>query len=396
MNFDQARILDSKYVFQTYKRLPILLVRGRGAYVYDDTGKRYLDFLSGLAVNSLGHAHPRIAKAIAQQARTLNHVSNLYYTEPMLHLAQSLCELSGLGKAFFCNSGAEANEGAIKLARKYFSLKGEKRHEIISMKMSFHGRTMATLTATGQPFYQQHYDPLVPGFQYAELNDIASVEKLVTKKTAAILVEPVQGEGGIYPASKAFMKNLAGLRRRHGLLLMFDEVQCGLGRTGKWFAFQHHGVKPDIMTLAKPLGGGLPLGALLATNKIASGFTPGSHASTFGANPVVCAAANEFIKIVQEQNLLAHALEMGDYLKHGLRDIAQQTGRITDIRGMGLMMAVEIDKGAPGALAFLQEHGVLVNAIRDTVIRLLPPLIIQKTHADMFLKLFRQYLVESK
>jgi predicted acetylornithine/succinylornithine family transaminase len=396
MNFNDARILDQKFVFQTYKRFPLLLTRGRGVYVYDDSGKRYLDMLGGLAVNSLGHAHPRIVKAIADQAHTLSHVSNLYYTEPMLHAARSLCEFSGLGKAFFCNSGAEANEGAIKLARKYFSLKGEKRHEIVTMKMSFHGRTMATLTATGQPFYQQHYDPLVPGFKYAVLNDFESVEKLVSAKTAAIMVEPVQGESGIYPATRQFMKGLASLRRRHGLLLIFDEVQCGLGRTGKWFAFQHSGVKPDIMTLAKPLGGGLPLGALLATNQAARAFTPGSHASTFGANPVACAAANEFFKIMQDENLLAHATEMGDYIKHGLRDIAQETGRITDVRGMGLMLAVEIDKGAPGALAFLMEHGVLVNAIRDTIIRLLPPLIIHKCHADTFLKLFRRYLLESK
>ena len=397
MNLQQAGTLDRKHVFQTYNRIPILLVRGRGAYVYDDTGKRYLDLLSGLAVTSLGHAHPQITKAITRQAGALGHVSNLYYTEPMLHLAETLCGLSGLGKAFFCNSGAEANEGAIKLARKYFSLvRGEKRHEIISMKMSFHGRTMATLTATGQPVYQEHYDPLVPGFKYATLNDLESVEKLVTAKTAAILVEPVQGESGIFPATKKFMKGLAALRRKHGLLLIFDEVQCGLGRTGKWFAFQHYGVKPDIMTLAKPLGGGLPLGALLATDNTAAAFTPGSHASTFGANPVACAAANAFLRVMQEQNLLEHAMEMGEYIKAGLRGIADRTGRITDIRGLGLMLAVELDAGAPGALVFLRENGVLVNAIRNTVIRLLPPLIITKAQADTFLTLLEKYLSESK
>ena len=236
----------------------------------------------------------------------------------------------------------------------------------------------------------------MPGFKYADLNNLASVEKLVSEKTAAILVEPVQGESGIYPASRTFMKGLAALRRKHGLLLIFDEVQCGLGRTGKWFAFQHTGVRPDIMTLAKPLGGGLPLGAMLAADRVARAFTPGSHASTFGANPVACAAANEFIRVVDSENLLDHTTAIGEYLKQGLRDMAKETGRITDIRGLGLMLAVELDRGAPEALTYLQQHGVLVNAIRDTVIRLLPPFILTEKHADVFLKLLRQFLTETK
>ena len=393
MNYKTAAAKDAGYVFPTYKRLPLLLARGRGVYVYDQDGNRYLDMLGGLAVNALGHTHPALTAAAAKQMKILSHVSNLYMTEPMLNLAERLCRLSGMGKTFFGNSGAEANEAAIKLARKYFRVVAkQKRHEIITLKRSFHGRTLATITATGQDFYQENFDPLMPGFKYAELNDLASVEKLITKKTAAIMVEPVQGESGIWPCTRGFLRGLAGLRRKHGVLLIFDEVQCGLGRTGKWFAFEHFGVKPDIVTLAKPLAGGLPMGAMLSNDRVAKGFPPGSHASTFGAGPVPAATALAFLDVVEKQNLLEHVTEMGEYLKAGLNGISGRTGNITDIRGMGLMMAVDIEGSAPDALAFLQKEGILVNAIGAHTLRILPPFIITRRHADTFLKSLEKFL----
>ena len=395
MDYKEAAGLDAKHVFQSYRRAPLMLARGKGPYVFDSEGRRYLDFITGLAVNSLGHSHPKITAAINKQAKTLAHVSNIYLTEPMLRLAQRLCGLSGMKRVFFCNSGAEANEAAIKLARKYSqNVLGKKgRAEIITMENSFHGRTIATVTATGQTVYQEGFAPLLPGVKYAKFNDIASVEKLITAKTCAIMVEPVQGEGGVIPATKQFMKGLAALRKKHGVLLIFDEVQCGLGRAGKWFAFEHYGVKPDIMTLAKPLGGGLPLGAMLSSEPLAKAFAPGSHASTFGANPIVCAAANAFLFVMESEGLVERSEKLGEYFKKRIGDAARDTGKIAEVRGMGLMLGIVIKDDAREAAGFFRDRGILINAVRQDVIRILPPLIITERHADEFVKVLKEFLL---
>ncbi|HOO56990.1 MAG TPA: aspartate aminotransferase family protein [bacterium] len=395
MDIKQAQAIDKKYVFPTYRRTNLLIERGKGVYVYDENGKKYLDLLAGIAVNSLGHCNSRVNSAINKQLKQLSHVSNLYYTEPMLTLAQRLCELAGMQKAFFANSGAEANEAAIKLVRRYHSeVLNDGRNEIICALNSFHGRTLCTLAATGQEIYQKGFFPLVPGFKHAVFNDIESVEKMITPKTAAIMVEPIQGEAGVFPATASFMKGLASLRKKHGIHLIFDEVQCGLGRSGKWFAFQHYGVKPDVVSLAKPIGAGLPLGVMMARGKVVTGFGPGNHATTFGAGPVVCAAANAFLDEMEEKSLVEHVAEMGEYIKGRINDLKSRESRIKEVRGKGLMLAVEFDGDAVDALEFFLRNGVIVNAIRKTIIRLLPPFIITKKHADTFVDLFEKYLHE--
>ncbi len=397
MKLSKAIELDKKHVFQTYRRAPLLIVRGRGAYVYDSEGKRYLDFLTGLAVNSAGHCNPRIVAAASRQLRTLSHVSNLYYTEPMLLLAEKLTGLAGMSKAFFANSGAEANEAAIKLVRRYHSQTvKDGRYEIICFRNAFHGRTLMTLAATGTDMYKKGFEPLVEGFKHAEFNNIASVEKLLTKKTAAIMVEPVQGEAGVYPATTAFMRGLAAIRKKHNVQLIFDEVQCGLGRTGRMFAFEHYRIKPDIVTIAKPIGGGLPLGVMMATGKVAAGFEPGTHATTFGAGPVVCSAALAFIDELLERGLLENSAGMGGYFAEKLTDLKKRRPAIVDIRARGLMIGIEIEADATEAANFFRENGVLINAIRKNIIRILPPFTVTKTQADMFIRLLEKYLEKAR
>ena len=393
MDLKKAKKTDDKYIFGTYRRNRISLVRGRGVYVYDDAGRKYLDLLTGIGVAALGHAHPRIAAAVKAQVSKLTHVSNLYYTEPMLVLAERLTKLAGMKKAFFGNSGAEANEAAFKLVRRYHSeVLGDGRYEIICFKNSFHGRTLANVAATGQPVYQKGFAPLPAGFRHAVFNDAASVEKLITKKTAAIMVEPVQGEAGVYPATKEFMKSLDSLRKKHNLQLIFDEVQCGTGRTGKWYAYMHYGVKPDAITVAKPIGGGLPLGIMMAQGPVTEGFAPGSHASTFGANPVVCAAANAFLDVMEEKNIIAGVRETGAYIMDGLAELKNRYPAIKDVRGMGLMLGVEMDADAPAAAEFFLENGIIVNAIRKNIIRILPPFILTAAQADRFLDTLEMFL----
>ncbi len=393
MDLCEARKLDAKHVFGTYGRLPVMLVRGRGVYVYDSEGNRYLDMLAGLSVNALGHCNKRVADAVKKQIVTLSHVSNLYYTEPMIHLARRLNEISGMKKCFFGNSGAEANEAAIKLVRRYHSqILRDGRNEIICMKNSFHGRTMLTVTATGQDVYKKGFDPLPPGFKHTPMNDLGALEKKITGKTAAVMVEPVQGEGGVYPATKKFMKGLVSLRRKHGIELIFDEVQCGLGRTGKWFAYMHYGVKPDVMTLAKPVAGGLPMGVMLARGKVVKGFAPGSHASTFGANPVVSAGALAFLDEMREKQLVEYAGNIGNYFMSELSGLKEKRPEIKELRGLGLMIGIEMDADAKKAADFFLENGVLVNAVKPNVLRALPPYIINEKHIDLFVKLLDEFL----
>lgn len=376
--------LTQTYIMPTYGRYPIALVKGQGVKVWDAEGKEYLDFLGGIAVNVLGHSHPAVVEAIAEQAGKLMHTSNLYYTEPGAELAALLVENGGLDKVFFCNSGAEANEGAFKLARKYQWRRGRKqRTKIISATHSFHGRTMGALAATCKPEIQEGFGPLPAGFQYVEFGDIEALRAAVDAETAAVILEPVQGEGGIHALSDAYLAEARAICDKAGALLIFDEIQCGLGRMGTFFAYQSTGVKPDIITLAKGLGGGMPIGAILATAEAAGGFQAGDHGTTFGANPVSCAAALATVKTILAAGLAERAAEMGSYLLQQLTGLqAKYPELIKEVRGAGLMLGVELTRPGAPLLAMLHERGLLANITAGTVLRLLPAYVITKEEAD--------------
>ncbi len=388
-----------QYLMGTYARQPISIVRGRGSKVYDLEGREYIDFVGGIAVNLLGHGHPDLVLAIQRQAAQLIHTSNLYYTEPQVKLAQVLVEHSFADKAFFCNSGAEANEAAIKLARRYsHDTYGAGRFEIVTMKNSFHGRTMATLTATGQDKVQKGYEPLVPGFSYVPFNHLAALEEAVTDKTAAVMLEPIQGEGGVHVADRDYLKAVRELCTQKDVLLIFDEVQTGMGRTGTLFAYEQLGVQPDIMTLAKGLGGGVPIGACLATDAVAKAFGPGSHASTFGGNPLACAAALAVLRVLLEGRLLEQARHMGDYLGKGLADCKDRHRVVRDVRGLGLLQGIEVEMDARTVVGDCLRRGLLVNATGEHVLRFVPPLIITQREIDRLLdvlsQIFNRHAVE--
>jgi len=376
-----------KYIMNTYTRQPLVIHKGRGTRVYDPNGKEYLDFVSGVAVNNLGHCHPSVTVAFQKQAQRLVHVSNLYYTEPQVKLARLLVEHSFADKVFFCNSGTEAIEAAIKLARKYSHDKhGPDRHEIITMEQSFHGRTLAAVTATAQPKYHKGFEPLVPGFQYVPYNDLKAVAKAVTDRTAAVLVEPVQGEGGVRIPDNDYLPGLRKLCDEKGLLLILDEVQTGIGRTGKMFCYEHYGIEPDVMALAKGLGSGLPIGALLAKDHVAQAFSPGTHAATFGGNPLVCAAAVATIEVLLEEGFVPdNCRRMGDYLVERLKGLRQRHSCIVSVRGKGLLVGMELTiDGKPIVLDCL-EAGILINCTMDRVLRFIPPLIILKEEIDLLI-----------
>jgi acetylornithine aminotransferase len=354
--------------------------------VYDLEGREYVDFVGGIAVNLLGHGHPDLVLAIQKQAAQLIHTSNLYYTEPQVKLAQMLVDHSFADQVFFCNSGAEANEAAIKLARRYSHEKyGAGRFEIITMKQSFHGRTMATLTATGQEKVQKGYEPLLPGFLHVTFNHLAELEQAVTDRTAAILLEPIQGEGGVHVASREYLMAVRDLCTQRDLLLIFDEVQTGMGRTGTLFAYEQLGVQPDIMTLAKGLGGGVPIGACLATAPVAKVFGPGSHASTFGGNPLACAAALAVFRVLLEGRVLDHARRMGEYLSKGLSECKDRHHMIRDVRGLGLLQGMEVEMDARTVVGDCLKRGLLINAPGEHVLRFIPPLIITQPEIDRLL-----------
>ncbi len=373
----------AKYLMQTYMRQPISIVRGRGAKVYDMEGREYLDFVGGIAVNLLGHGHPDLVQAIQQQAAQLIHVSNLYYTEPQVTLAKILVEHSFADRVFFCNSGAEANEAAIKLARRYAHMKyGESRFEIITMKNSFHGRTLAMITATGQDKVQKGFEPLMPGFSYAPFNDMAAIEAMAGERTAGIMLEPVQGEGGVHVAGREYLTRLRKFCTTHDILLIFDEVQTGMGRTGTLFAYEQLGVAPDIMTLAKGLGGGVPIGACLAKESVAAAFSPGAHASTFGGNPLACAAAVAVCRALLEGQVLDRVKPMGDYLANALTECKARHHVVRDIRGIGLLQGMELDIDAKTVVAEALSRGVLINAAGERVLRFVPPLTITTQEID--------------
>jgi acetylornithine/N-succinyldiaminopimelate aminotransferase len=383
--------LYDRYVMPSYARSRVL-VRGRGTKVWGADGRVYLDFIAGIAVVPLGHSHPAVVEAIREQAGVLTHVSNLYYTENQGLLAEKLSALGLGGKCFFGNSGAEANEGLIKLARLWGHEQG--RHEVITMKNSFHGRTLATAAATGQTKIQKGFEPMPKGFHYAEYNDLDSVKEKVGEKTAAVLVEAVQGEGGIILATDEFMRGLRALCDEKGLLMLCDEVQCGLGRTGQWWGYEASGVKPDAFSVAKGLGNGFPIGAVCSNPKLADVFQPGKHASTFGGTPLACAAALATLKVIEEEDLLARAAEAGAKFRAGLEEFAGKYEHVKEVRGRGLMLGMELDQAAKPLTEMMAEQGVLALATAEKVVRFLPPLNVKDEEIEEALEIMDDCLAE--
>lgn len=385
---EQIISTSNRHIMQTYGRLAVALVRGKGARVWDADGKEYLDFFGGLAVDSLGHCHPRVVAAICEQAGRLLHVSNLFYTEPAARLAELLVA-QGIGeRVFFCNSGAEANEGAIKLARKYHWRRGDHgRYKIVAADHSFHGRTLATLTATGKKAIQEGFGPLPEGFLHVPFNDIAALERAVDETVAAVLLEPVQGEGGVNPAEPAYLQAARRLTQERGALLIFDEVQTGIGRTGHFFAYQGYGVEPDVVTAAKALGGGMPIGCFGARGAAATeALKPGDHATTFGANPVICAAAVAVIETILQADLLAQVRALGDYFMQGLKQLAaRHPAAVAAVRGQGLILGLELTFAAAPVLNECLQRGILINVTADNVLRFLPPFVISQSDIDLVL-----------
>lgn len=374
---------DKEAYLPVFARYQIVLDHGEGPYVYDINGKKYIDYLGGIAVNVLGHNHPGLVKAISDQAGKMIHCSNLYYTKVQAEAAVKLKKLSGLDKVFFGNSGAEANEGAIKAARKYAHSIDEEKSQIITAVHSFHGRTLATLTATGQVKYQQGVGPLPQGFDYVEYNDIEALEKMVTDKTCAVMLEPIQGEGGVNMPKKEYLNKVRALCDKHDALLIFDEIQTGIGRTGKMFAYEHFGVKPDIVTLAKGLAGGVPIGAFIMTDAVAGAFHAGDHGTTFGGNPLACAAANLVLDTIAEDHLLENVETVGAYLKGKLEGFQQKyPSLITEVRGLGFILGMQLTKPGREIVDECLKYGAIINCTAGDVLRFVPPLIITKDHVD--------------
>ncbi|MFY9486719.1 MAG: acetylornithine transaminase [Bacillota bacterium] len=397
MDTGEIVAMTDKYVMNTYSRIPIAPLKGVGARLTDAAGNEYLDFVAGIAVNSTGHCHPKVVEAICRQASELLHVSNLYHIRAQAELARVLVENSGLDKVFFCNSGAEANEAAIKLARRYSRVAGRAdAYEIITAVGSFHGRTMGALSATGQTKYHEGFEPLGPGFSYVPFNDLSALEAEVSDKTCAIMLELIQGEGGVHPADPQYLEGVARLCRESGLLLIIDEVQTGIGRTGSLFAYQQYdGLKPDIVTLAKGLASGVPIGAVMATEEVSAGFGPGKHASTFGGNPLACAAALATLDVILNDGVLDNVKEVSAYLIQRLQELQASTGAIADIRGRGLMVGIELKEAkAAAVLAACRKKGLLVHCAGDKTLRLLPPLIIEKSDVDEALRILCGVLSE--
>ena len=387
-------LLTEKHVAQTYGRYPIALVRGKGTKVWDKNNKLYLDFVSGLAVNNLGHCHPTVVSAIKKQADKLLHVSNLYHIEPQSQLAEQLTSLCFADKFFFCNSGTEAVESAIKLARKFSFDQGHpERTEIITMQNSFHGRTLGALSATAQKKYHTGFQPLLQGFNHAPFNNIQAVKKMISKKTCAVLVEPIQGEGGVNIPDPSYLKELKSLCKNNGILLIFDEVQTGFGRTGSLFAHQLFKTKPDIMTVAKALGGGVAIGALGATNRVIKSFVPGTHAATFGGNPLACVAALASLKVITGKGFLKNALETGAHFIERLTELEQEIPIVKNVRGKGLILAVELKKPGGEVVLECMENGFLINCIRQNVLRFLPPLNVTRKDINSLMSVLQKSLI---
>jgi acetylornithine/N-succinyldiaminopimelate aminotransferase len=391
MNNAEIVELAHANLVNNYGCMPLAFVRGHGAYLYDADGNRYLDFFCGLAVTSLGHGHPRVVGAIKQQAEKLTHASNVFHTEPMARLAARIAQAFGDGRVFFGNSGAEANEAALKLARRWGHANGG-RFEIISTLGSFHGRTFGTLSATGQEKYHEGFQPLVPGFKLVPYDDIAAIERAIDPNTAAIMVEPIQGEGGVVMPRFDYLARLREVCDRAKLLLIVDEVQTGIGRTGKLFGYQHSGIKPDIITLAKALGGGIPIGAMVARAEVASVMTPGTHGSTFGGNPVACAAALAVFDALEQDGVIANAAEMGQYLIARLREISKECPAVREVRGQGMIIGIALRHAAKPAVDACFRERLIVNGTADTILRLLPPLNLTREEADAGLSIIERVL----
>ncbi len=378
---------SQRYIMNTYGRQPLVLVKGRGTKVYDSDGKEYIDFVSGVAVNNLGHCHPRVVVALQKQAQRLMHVSNHYHNEPQINLAKALAKNSFADKTFFCNSGTEAIEAAIKLARRYSrEVLRKDRYEIITMRGSFHGRTMGALAATAQEKFHKTFEPLVDGFRYVPYNDTKAVEDAITERTCAVLVEPLQGEGGVNMPAAGYLKALRAICDRHDMLLILDEVQTGMGRTGKLFAYEHEGIAPDAAALAKGLGAGMAIGALIATDKVSQAFTPGSHGSTFGGNPLACAAALASFEALLEDNIIIQAVEqLGNHFLEGLSSLQKKYGFVKNVRGRGLLIGMELDIAGKDIVTACMKEGFLINCTMDRVLRFMPPLIIAEEEIDQLL-----------
>ncbi len=386
MNLASVIKSESELLLPTYDRQKVLFTRGKDGYLWDSKGKKYLDFLSGLGVNALGHGHPAIQSVLKKQAGKLIHVSNLFFHQYQSELAKKLTKVSGLDKAFFCNSGTEAWEGALKLARAFARVSNSNGHKakwrILALENSFHGRTFGSLATTGQAKYRHPFAPLLPGVSFVGFNDVEDLKRQFDGSVCAVCMETIQGEGGINPVSPEFLQAARQLTEKTGALLILDEIQCGLGRTGRWFAYQHYGVKPDIVTVAKPLAAGLPLGAILTTNRVASGMHPGLHGTTFGGGPLASAVAIEFLN--QVAGLLKHVNETGRYFRGQLESLAAKHSSIREIRGLGLMLGIDMTEPgiAKATVQHLLDRGILINRTHETVLRFLPPYIIKKKHVD--------------
>ena len=390
---EQAIAQDQSHYMKVFARYPIVLSHGSGPYVYDVDGKKYLDFLAGIAVNIVGHNHPQLVSAIADQAAKMIHCSNLYYTAEQAKLADTLSKVSGLERIFLANSGAEANEGAIKLARKYAKKISLDKVNIITAENSFHGRTLATLTATAQPKYQKGYEPLPQGFSHVPYNNIAALAQAMNSQTAAVMLEPIQGEGGIQVPDPSYLEQVRALCDKHQALLILDEIQTGMGRTGKMFAFQHSTITPDIVTLAKGLGGGVPIGAVLASEKVAGAFAPGDHGSTFGGNPLASAAGNAVLAIIEQEQLLANAEAVGAYMIDQLNTLkAKYPALIKAVRGCGLMIGMQLYAPGSNLVTAAMQQGALINCTAGDVLRFVPPLIITRSHVDEMINILDKML----
>ncbi len=392
MNLPSVSRVEAKLLLPTYERQPILFVSVRGVYLWDSQGKRYLDFLSGIGVNALGHNHPAIQSAIKRQAGRLIHVSNLFFHEYQAELAQMLTQISGLDRVFFCNSGTEAWEGALKLARAFAQAnntngsKPNSKTRILAMENSFHGRTFGALATTGQPKYRAPFVPLLPGVTFVKFNDLADLQRKFNSSVCAVCIETIQGEGGICPVNREFLELASRLVKKNGALLLLDEIQSGIGRTGRHFAYQHYDVLPDVVAVAKPLACGVPLGAILTTERVASCIHPGMHGTTFGGGPLACAVAIEFLR--EEKKLLKHVRVLGEYFHAALEALDKKHKSIQDVRGAGLMQAVDLDSPelAKAVARQLLQEGIIINRTHETVLRFLPPYIIQKKHVDQLVK----------
>jgi acetylornithine/N-succinyldiaminopimelate aminotransferase len=386
---------DKDYYMPVFARYKIVLERGEGVYVYDSHGKKYLDYLGGIAVNVLGHAYPSLVKAISEQAAKMIHCSNLYYTKTQAELIEKLVKLSGLGKVFLANSGAEANEGALKLARRYGKTIAKDKTGIISANHSFHGRTLATLTATGQMKYQAGLEPLPKDFYYVDYGNIEELEKSISDKTCAVLLEPIQGEGGVHVPSLEYLKKARELCDKHKALLIFDEIQTGIGRTGAMFAYEKFGVKPDIVTLAKGLAGGVPIGAFIAADEVASVWHAGDHGSTFGGNPLACAAANATLDALKKDHLIENAAKVGGYLKDKLIELMKKYPQlITEVRGMGLILGMQLTKPGREIVDDCLNEGAIINCTAGDVLRFVPPLIITEKNVDELIAILDKVLAK--